>query len=364
MSKTESLTNMQIFFLMVQTQFGFGILTLPNTLQATSKADGWMSVLVAGLVIQIFLVIIWLLLRRFPRLMYPEINTCLLGKMVGTFVNLIIYVYFILAAAFVLLQFSAIIKEHLLLETPYWVLGLIMMLTCIYLAVSDIRIIARFFVLISILILLKFGFSFFSFSLPMELHHLLPLGSSGLKNIALGGKDCLLSVLGFEVILFLYPLASKKGTTFLKVITWANVLVTGLTAYFVMLCILIFSGSALKEIKYPVIYFLRPLHFQMIDRLDLLFVSIWIVPLAVSIVIFLYLGGKSLTFYKGKPQRLVIMNGMLIFFLFTMAKKDPASQKLYSMIVEYLSYAVVFAIPCLLLLISYLFKKKGKEVSS
>ncbi|MCA1060220.1 spore germination protein [Rossellomorea aquimaris] len=364
MSKTESLTNVQIFFLMVQTQVGFGILTLPNVLQATSKGDGWMSVLLAGLVIQLFLVIIWLLLRRFPQLTYSEISTFLLGKMTGTFINIIIFVYFILAAAFVLLQFSTIIKEHLLLDTPYWVLGLVMMLTCTYLAISDIRIIARFFVLISLLIVAKFGFSFFSFSLPMDLHHILPLGSSGMKNIILGGKDCLLSVLGFEIILFLYPLASKKGTTFLKVVTWANVFVTGLTSYFVMLCILIFSESALDKIKYPVIYFLRPLHFQMIDRLDMLFVSIWIVPLAVSIVIFIHLGGKSLTFYKGKPQHLVIMNSALVFVLFTIAKKDPASQKLYSLTLEYLSYGVVFTIPGLLLLLSFLFKKHGKEVSS
>ena len=364
MSKVGSLTNVQIFFLIVQTQVGFGILSLPNTLQRTSKGDGWMSVLFAGLVIQLFLVMIWLLLKRFPHFIYSDITTFLLGKPMGTLVNLVSYLYFILAASFILLQFSTVIKEHLLLNTPYWLTGLIMVLTCTYLAVSEIRIIARFFVLISVLIVFKFLFSFFSFSLPMNLHHILPLGSSGFKEIALGGKDCLLTILGFEVILFLYPLASKKGTTFLKVITWANVLVTGLTMYFVILSILIFSQPALKEIRYPVIYFLRPLHFQMIDRLDLLFVSIWIVPMAVSIVVYIYMGSKSITFFKGKPHKLVLMNSTLVFILFLISKKDLDSQKLYSTIVEYLSYAVVIIIPCLLLLISYLFKKHGKEISS
>ncbi|MGM0840329.1 MAG: GerAB/ArcD/ProY family transporter [Bacillota bacterium] len=363
MSQTISLTNGQIFFLMIQTQVGFGILTLPNTLQSTSKGDGWMSVLLAGAVIQLFLVMIWLLMRRFPRFIYSEITTFLLGKTVGTFINTIMYLYFILAATFILLQFASIIKEHLLLSTPFWVIGLLMMLTCTYLAISDIRIIARFFALISVLILFKFGISFFSFLLPVDLHHILPLGSSGVKQIALGGKDCLLTVLGFELILFLYPLASKKGTTFLKVITWANVFVTGLTAYFVILCIMIFSQPALEEIKYPVIYFLRPLQFQMIDRLDLLFLSIWIVPLGISIVTYIYMGSKILPFFRAKSYKLVLMNSTLIFVLFTIAKKDLDSQKLYSSFVEYLSYAVVFAIPCILLLISYLFKKSGKEVS-
>ncbi|MGM0865874.1 MAG: GerAB/ArcD/ProY family transporter [Bacillota bacterium] len=363
MSQTGSLTNLQIFFLMIQTQVGFAILTLPNTLQSTSKGDGWMSVLLAGVVLQLFLVIIWLLLSRFPSLNYAEITIVLLGKYIGNFVNMITYLYFIVTASFVLLRFTSIIKEHLLTNTPYWVIGLLMMLTCTYLAISDIRIIARFFGLISILFLFLFGISFFSFLLPVDIHHILPLGTTGIKEIVIGSKDCLLAILGFEVILFLYPLASKKGTSFLKVITWANVFVTGLSTYFVILCIMIFSESVLKQIKYPVIYFLRPLHFQMVDRVDLLFISIWIVPLAASIVIYIYLGSKSLPFFKGKPYKLVLMNSTLIFVLFTIAKKDPDSQELYSNYVEYLSYAVVFAIPFMLLLFSYLVKKREKEVS-
>jgi spore germination protein (amino acid permease) len=359
MSKAGSLTNLQIFFLIIQTQVGFGILSLPNTLQSTSKGDGWISVIIAGMFIQIFLVVIWLLLRKFPRLTYTEIIISILGKYLGSFINSIVFIYFITTASFVLLQFTSIIKEHLLINTPYWVIGLLMILTCTYLAVSDIRIIARFFGLISVLFLFLFGISFFSFLLPMDLHHVLPVGTSGIREILNGSLDSLLTILGFEVILFLYPLAAKKGSTFLKVISWANVFVTGLTAYFVILCIMIFSEPALKQIHYPVIYFLRPLHFQMVDRLDLLFISIWIVPLTASIIIYLYLASKSLTFIKGKPSKLIVANSLVVFTLFTISKKDPASLKLYADYVEYLSYGVVFALPCMLLLLTYLFKKRG-----
>jgi spore germination protein (amino acid permease) len=364
MSKTRSLTNWQIFFLIIQTQIGFGILTLPNALQSTSKGDSWISVLLAGVGIQIFLVILWLLLRKFPNFTYTEITRLLFGKYLGSFVNILIYLYFIITAAFVLLQFTSIIKEHLLMFTPYWVIGLLMILTCTYLAISDIRIIARFFGIISVLFLVLFGISFFSFLLPMDLHHILPIGTNGIKQIVIGSKECLLAILGFEVILFVYPLAAKKGTSFLKVITLANVFVTVLSTYFVFICIMIFSEPILKQIKYPVIYLLRPLHFQMVERLDILFISIWIVPLAASIVIYLYLGSKSLTFFKWKPYKLVIFSSALVFSLFVIAKKDPVSEKLYASYVEYLSYAVVFAIPCILLLFSFITKKPEKEAAN
>ncbi|MDT9027811.1 GerAB/ArcD/ProY family transporter [Rossellomorea yichunensis] len=361
MSKTESLTNWQLFFLLIQSQVGFSILVLPNILQSTSKGDSWISVLLAGVAIQLFFVILWLLFRKFPNLTYTEITLFLLGKHLGSLVNIVIYLYFIVSAALILLQFTSVIKEYLLMVTPYWVIGLLMLLTCTYLAISDIRIIARFFGIISLLFLCLFGISFFSFLLPLEIHHILPIGSSGIKGIFLGSKDSLLALLGFEVILFLYPLAEKKGTSFLKVITWANVFVTLLTAYFVFICIMIFSEPVLKQIKYPVFYFLRPLHFQMVERLDILFISIWIVPLGASLVIYLYLCSKSLTFFKGKPHKLVVISSALVFSLFTFAKKDPESLKLYVSYLEYFSYTVIFALPCIFLLFPFITKKPEKE---
>ncbi len=361
MTKSGSLTNLQIFFLIIQTQIGFGILSLPNTLQNSSKGDGWISVLLAGVVIQLFLVIIWLLLSRFPRLTYSEISTALLGKYFGSLLNSVIYLYFIITASYVLLEFTSIIKEHLLINTPYWVIGMLMIITCTYLAISNITIIARFFGLISFLFLILLGLSFFSFFLPLDIHHILPIGNSGIKEIIKGGNDSLLTLLGFEVSLFLYPFAIKKGTSYLKVLTVANMFGTVLTAYFVILCVMIFSESLLKQIKYPVIYFLRPLHFQMIDRVDLLFISIWIVPLAASIVIFLYLGSRSLTFIKVSPSKLVVGNSAVVYLLFVLAKKDPISEAFYSKVIEYMSYTVVFAFPCILLLLSYLLKIRGSS---
>lgn len=361
MSKTGSLTNWQIFFLIVQTQVGFTILVLPNILQSTSKGDGWISVLLAGVAIQLFFVIFWLLSIKFPNLTYTEITLFLFGKYLGSFVNTVIYLYFIVSASLILLQFTTVIKEYMLLVTPYWVIGLMMLLPCTYLAISDIRIIARFFGIISFLFLGLFGISFFSFLLPLDLHHILPIGSSGIKQILIGSKDCLLAILGFEIILFLYPLAAKKGTSFLKVITLANVFVTILTTYFVFICIMIFSESILKLIKYPVLYFLRPLQFQMIERLDILFISIWVFPLGASIVIYLYLCSKSLTFYYGKPYKLVMISSALVFSFFTFASKDPESLKLYVSYLEYFSYTVVFLLPCILLLFSLVSKKPVKE---
>ncbi|MYL64491.1 GerAB/ArcD/ProY family transporter [Bacillus hwajinpoensis] len=356
------LSNVEIFFLIVQTQIGIGVLSLPNTLQNSSGNDGWISVLLAGAILQLFLLLYWLLLRRFPTLTITQITTTLLGKYVGTFINFVFYLYFILSSTLVLIIFVKLLKEWLLTITPAWMLTLLILLTCLYLTVSSLQIIARFFVLVSALILLLIIISFMSVKLPMDIQNLFPLGSSGIKNILIGTHDSIfLSLYGFEVALFLYPYARHKKRTFLKTISLANLFVTALSTYFVFLCIMIFSDKLLSQVDYPVLFFLRALEFQFIDRIDQIFIAIWIVPMMMSIVMYTYLASKCISISNKKQPTIVIINTGFIFFLSLLARKDDLSINLYSMFLKYVSYGMLFCLPILLLLLSFLRKETGEK---
>ncbi|MFZ0369154.1 MAG: GerAB/ArcD/ProY family transporter, partial [Halobacillus sp.] len=69
MSKTTiktKLSRRQYFFMIVQTEIGVGILSLPYDLHSAAKQDGWISLLIGGVLLQIVLLVIWLLAKRFP----------------------------------------------------------------------------------------------------------------------------------------------------------------------------------------------------------------------------------------------------------------------------------------------------------
>jgi len=358
-----SITKFQLFFILIQSQIGVGLLSLPNVVQKTAKGDGWISTLFAGVVVQIMLIIYWQLLKRFPTLIYTEITKKILGSVLGKLINLVIYLNFILVGGLATILLIKIINLWLLPYTPGWVISLLILTACIYLTISDLRIIARFLVLATSLILLLLFTSLLSWFTEKEILYILPIGSSGLKNILMGSKNSLLAMLGFEGLLLLFPfiLENKKGV--FKTISMANLFITLFYTYFIFLTLISFSQDQLAQMREPILNLLRGITYNMIDRVDLLFLSIWIVPMATSIIAYLYFASKSMNVDKRKYPKVVFLNGFIIF-LITLIPHEDAIITLFNQYVSYLSYGVVFIIPSLLLILSVLLKKHESSEST
>jgi spore germination protein (amino acid permease) len=358
-----SITKFQLFFILIQSQIGVGLLSLPNVVQRTAKGDGWISTLIAGMVVQVMLVIYWQLLKRFPNQIYTEITQKILGRFLGKLINLFIYLNFILVGGLATILFIKTVNLWLLPLTPKWIISILILTACIYLTISDLRMIARFFVLATSLILLLLFTSLLSWFTPKEIQYILPIGSSGFKNILLGSNNSLLAMLGFEGILFLFPfiIENKKGV--LKTISMANILIATFYTYFVFLTLISFSTNQLAQMREPILNLLRGISYIMVDRVDLLFLSIWMVPMSTSIIAYLFFSSKSMNVDKKKYPKVVLLNGFIIF-LITLIPHNDAIITLYNKYVTYLSYTVVFIIPTLLLILSFLFKKHESSESA
>ncbi|MGM0836465.1 MAG: GerAB/ArcD/ProY family transporter [Bacillota bacterium] len=357
-----TISKFQLFFFLLQSQLGIGLLSLPSVVQSSAKGDGWISSLLAGVFVQSILIIYWLLLKRFPNETYTEITKKVMGRFLGKFCNAVIYLYFILTGSLALVLFIKLINLWLLPLTPSWILSLLIMVACIYLTICDLRIIARFFVLASFLILLLVFLSFLTFSLPKDFTFILPIGNSGVKNILQGSDKSLISMLGFEGLLLIFPFILNKGRGVLKTISVANISITILYTYFIFLCLISFNPNQLTQIKEPSIYLFRALSFTMIDRVDLIFLSIWIVPMTTSVIAYLFLAAKSIS-KKKSYKKTVILSGSIIWF-FSLIPLNDKKMDLFSQYVSYLSYFIVIGLPVILLCLSVIFnKKEGSETA-
>jgi spore germination protein (amino acid permease) len=363
MVNKQSITKFQLFFILLQSQIGVGLLSLPHAVQKSAKGDGWISTLIAGLAVQAMLVIYWKLLRRFPTLIYTEITQKILGIFLGKLLNIFIYMNFLLVGGLATILFIKIINLWLLPLTPGWIISLLILTACVYLAISDLKVIARFFVLATSLILLLWFTSFFSWFTPKEIHYILPIGSLGIKNIVIGSKNSLLAMLGFEGLLFFFPyvIDNKKGI--FKTISLANLFITLFYTYFVITTLISFNTAQLTQMREPIINLLRGISYKMVDRVDLIFLSIWIVPMATSIISYLYMASRSMNVEKKHYPKVVLLNGFILF-LITLIPHEDAIITLFNQYVSYLSYVVVFLIPTLLLILSFLLKKHEKSEST
>ncbi|WP_339149041.1 MULTISPECIES: endospore germination permease [unclassified Sutcliffiella] len=355
------LTKTQIFFLIVHTQIGIGMLNLPHKIQGTAKHDGWISILLAGLCIQGILFLYWLLMRRFPNSDFYKITQSVLGIHLGRVCNLAIYVYLIITSAFVLLVATQMIREILLNRTPYWAVGLLIFIMCMYICNSSIHVLARILTVLSVTFLFLFLLSLFPFTLDMDLKNLLPIGSSGVKNIVFGVNDSLISLFGFEIILFLYPLAAEKNKAFLKNISYINLFVVCITVYLTILAMVVFSNKVIAQVKYPVIYIFRPIQLMSLDRIDQLFFSIWSIPMVLSVSVYVFFASKFLKNNRKHRSIPILLTGGLAFVLFLLAEKTDAMIEQYSNIVTIFGFLIIGIVPLVLLVTSILLRIEEKE---
>lgn len=353
----------QLFFLIIKTQIGIGLLSLPAKIQGSAKGDAWISVLVAGAAIQLLLIVYWQLLKKFPNHTLSEITVRVFGAYIGKTLNLIYYVFFILIAGYASTVYVQLIQTWMLSMTPGWVLLLLIIGTGIYLALENLRVIARFFVLTSVLFGLLILISFLNFNNEVQVSNILPIGESGFMQILKGSEKTFFSMLGFEVILYFFAQVEGNRKGMFRVVTLANCFVTLFYTYFVFICLIGFSPKALEQVNEPVLYIFKGLSYQLFDRMDLIFLTIWIVPMTATIVSYLCLAGKSLTANQSSYRKLVWISGLLVYligwYLSTLENIDFFYKWL-----QYGYLIMIAPLPILLWLVSFLLKNNEKVGST
>jgi spore germination protein (amino acid permease) len=357
--QSERITPMQFTFFIIQSQIGVGILSLPYVLHGVSKGGAWISALLAGVFVQLGIVLIWLLMKRFPDSTLHRVQTRITGKWVGSAFTVLYILYFVAVATMVLVLFYRVIHRWILMQTPKWVILLLMVITGAYLAREKPRTIARFYVMVSLLIAVLFALIQHVFMLHIDLTYMLPLTEGGGWKIFDGAREAQIAMLGFELSLVLFPLV--EGTTIdkLKAATWANLFVTLFYAFTVFAVLIVFSPGELKLVPEPVLYMLKAFSFEVIERIDLIFLSIWIVSVATSFISYLFAAshGVGSLFFKGNHAPGVVILAVFCY-LAAMVPQNKQDIEVFDQVLSWLSYVAIFAVPLLLYFLSLVTKKE------
>jgi len=360
MESNYHITRAQLFFVVVQTQIGIGILSLPHDLHKVAKGDSWISIIIAGLGVQLSIFILYFICKRFPDLNFYEFTPKIVGKWIGGVINSIYVIYFIFIIGLITVLWTSILKEWVYYQTPKWMFYLIVAFILLYFASQTLRVIARFDMFVSVFLVVLIGLIVYSFG-DVDFRYLLPIGQSGLKNIISGANQALVAMLGFDVLLFVFPLVKAESRQILKTMTYANIFVTSYYLFVILVALVTFAPEELNKIPEPVLYMLKALALTVIERVDLLFLSIWIVSVATSITSYGYLASKGLSYFFRKPHNRMISFVAVSVFIIAFIPQNPSHIDLYSQIMSYISYLYVMIIPFTLLIIAIIKKKLGES---
>ncbi|SDM78380.1 GerAB/ArcD/ProY family transporter [Sediminibacillus halophilus] len=353
MARTENkkISRRQFFFIIIQTQIGVGVLSLPFDLHQAAKQDGWISFVLAGLCIQLLIVAMWLTARQFPDDDLISFLPKLFGNAIGKLLSSAYYLYFVCVCVLILVLFGRMLHLWILPNTPFWVLAILLAFTCLYLISSGLLVMARIYTFVSILLVIIF--LLLVSALPdIQLVYLLPVGQTPIPQLVKGAQAAVLAMLGYISFFYLYPHTKGTPAERLKTMSYANLFVILFYLFVVFVSFTYFSTSEITFVPQPVLYLLKAIELHVISRVDLFLLSMWIVSVATSFSTYLFMASKGLTdmFHSKKPSRFAVFSTTLIVVASLIVGIDEQPIDSFTQFVTHVSMVFSNVIPLFLML--------------
>jgi spore germination protein (amino acid permease) len=356
MKGKNSITSRQMALLTFVAQTGMGMISLPAMLAREVGHDGWISILLTGIIsIILGALIVWLMKRYSDKSIY-DINNLIFGKVIGLFFNLVLTVYLFLASAASVRVFSVFLSITLLPKTPVVIIVPFVMLPSIYMVWCGFKTVVRFkyistmsYAVSLTYILLVSRQYIFSF--------LLPIGEAGLPAILSGVETSFYTFMGLELIAFVFPaITDKKGA-----MKWHLIAITLTTLFSVIVVVAstaLFGENFLKTQTIPLFNLARVYNAPIFERVDLYLIALWFVVMGCSMRAYMYAAYYSLgKVLKLKDSKVLVLLFFLSLILLSRLPGDVNEVFMFRQLTSLLGIGVyLFLVLCLC--VSFI-RKKG-----
>lgn len=294
----------QLFCLVILTQVGIHVLSIPYHESRNSGYDSWMSILLGGIIAQVVILIIYQLGKSYDDRPLPQYLSAIIGKPLGSVLNLLFALYFVESSLIVVVSYSDVINRWVLFETPWFVLIGVSLAIAAYIATSTLRSIVNITTTIMVMFLICSLIIMICGMGEGDVRHLLPVGTHGFGSILKDTLPAFWAYAGYELLLYVFPFVKchKK-----KDILIAMSLANGFTTFFYVLISVIvtynFSESQINFIQEPMVFILRKFKWPVVQSLDILFMALWLSVTTVTAYVYLFLSARYLAFVRGKEIR-------------------------------------------------------------
>lgn len=363
MKDKPSISSIQLKGLIVSSVIGVGILTLPNTLSNISGKDGWMIILLTGVLMIPFIVMINQILKKDINMDFFQIGRESLGKALFNILMVIFATHLTVSTAFVSRYLAELIKAFLLPATPIWVIVFMLLLPVIYISLYEIEVLTRIGYLIYPIIVGFVILLIFISSPTAKISNVLPIFKSSYKNIPKGVLESTFSFTGFEIMIFALPYVKDREET-VKSSIKAIVIVTLVYASLFILCLTQFSIQQIERQNFPILMVAKMIDLPgfFLQNLDTIFMSIWVMVGFGTMGPTCFGASKTISeVFKIKNRSYIVL--ALTPIMLTIALIPRNILVLYNRLGKIVNYSTIFSILILptIIYIATLIKKRRKE---
>ncbi len=359
--KANEISNGQLFIFIISGQIGFGILSMASTLAEEVGHDGWITVLLAGMLTALLICMIVATLKRYGNRTILEINNFLFGRFIGKFLSLIIIAYLTYTSILSLRLFNDIIRMSTLKLTPSIVLTTFISIPMVYLSWYGLKYVCRCSS-IQVVLIITVVLYYLLLSKYFRLTFLEPVGASGMGKIIKVSLTPFTSFIGYELVSLIYPYIKDKKNA-LKSMLYANSFTIIVYLITIIMMTGFFGEEMLPHLIYPVFSLARAYRAPVFERLDLFFISLWFPIMLSTAMVYYFCGYNSLKKFfhiennKPKSKILIAVYTIMIILL----SRLPRDMLQVNQLFDQLGFVSIGYVGYIFLCYLLSFIKKGRK---
>lgn len=274
------ITIFQYVFLIVGAQIGIGVLSLPADVAKGSGTDGWIAIILGGVLSMISSLIIVSVMEQHPEDTIFDLLPRYFGKWLGKLLSLLFSLYAALAATTVVFTSIHLVQVWVLPQTSnYWIM-ILFMIPGFLAARQGVRVLGRYAEIVFYMTL----WMPLLIAVPLKdghLLHLLPVIKEGWLPIIKTVKQTILSFLGFELAFLLYPYVKEKHLA-KKGIIIANGISMAAFVFVTLVGFVFFSPDEITEYVWPTLSLLKTIEFPFMERFEIIFLAAYLFVLSTT----------------------------------------------------------------------------------
>jgi spore germination protein len=337
----DKITSTQATLTIANTLIAAGILTLPHSAaKATGTPDAWISVALGGCLALVAGFIVAKTSQLFPKQTMFQYCPSIFGKFMGSILILFFIVYCILLDGFEVRILGEVIREYVLDTTPMEVVIILFLCVATYLAIGGINPIVRVCELYFLPIILVALLTLFLSTKTFEIDNIRPLFGEGLTPIMKGVKSTALAYIGFENMLVWTAFMEEPNKAVKSTLSGIGI-VAVLYSLVVLLTIGTLSFDEVNTLTWPTMSLAKTIEFpgSIFERLDSLFVVVWVIAIYTTFVPFFYSACLGLGQLFHKDDTYFVFAILPLIYIAAMYQADLNSVFKFG---DYVSYLGIF----------------------
>ena len=300
-----------VFYIITSVQVGVGVLGFQPFL-IDAGHDGWISVIIAGLMIHGVIWILYKLIRN-GRGDLIDIHQQAYGKWLGNLLSIGVMFYFIITTITILRSYIEVVQVWIFPDLPTWSLVLPFIMLTFYVVMGGFRTVV--------------GISFFSVILPAYLvltflfplkfarwENLGPFFDVGIQPLFSASLKMTLSYVGFSILLVFHPYV-KDGMNTQKWAQLGTLATTLLYLFIEIVSIAYYSPDQFKIVTWPTLGLWKIAELPFVERFEFIGISTWLLVILPNITILLWAASRIGKRVFGYKQKYFLVISLIIVFI-------------------------------------------------